>query len=120
MASYETYQDCLAAVQQNGLAISRIPLEFCTPELCLAAVQQNADALLHIDVERWFYGFDGPDFVPGLCLASVQKTLGAFTWICDDGARLLAEEVLESSGSLEAVPEHLLRVVASKLGLMVA
>jgi len=44
--SYEqTYTVCLDAVRRDGLVLSQVSLIHKTPELCLAAVQQNGLAL---------------------------------------------------------------------------
>ena len=43
--SLKTAEICLAAVQDNGLALEFVPDELKTMEMCLAAVQNNAKAL---------------------------------------------------------------------------
>ena len=41
----KTEKICLAAVQQNGVALKHVPREMRTGEICLVAVEQNYEAL---------------------------------------------------------------------------
>jgi len=42
---------CLAAVQQNGNALTCAPLELRKDDICLAAVQQNWNAVVHVPTQ---------------------------------------------------------------------
>lgn len=46
-----TYEICLAAVTQNGLALVLVPDVFRTPQMCLAALNQDRTAIAHMSQE---------------------------------------------------------------------
>ena len=85
---FSTYEGCLAAVQQDGMAIQYVPKPMRTLELCLSAVQRDGCTILYVPDEKrtheiilaslQSYSY-APLFVPPhmrtpeICLAAVQK-----------------------------------------------
>lgn len=47
-----SYDAWLSAVSQDGLLLSRLPAEFATFEMCMAAVKQNGLALKHVTFNK--------------------------------------------------------------------
>ena len=48
--NWSNYEDCLAAVKQDGFALQFVKKQ--TPEICLAAVKENGFALKFINIKQ--------------------------------------------------------------------
>lgn len=67
-----THELCLAAVQQDGWALSVVPKQFKTFAVCLAAVRHTGCALQHV-----------PEATPVLCYAAVRQDGWALQFVPD-------------------------------------
>lgn len=85
-----TYEVCLAAVQEIGIAVGWVPRQHLTDELCLAALRQHPDALHYL----------GPDLRSreDICLAAVRHFGSAL--------RFVPKHVVSLDICLEAVQHY--------------
>jgi hypothetical protein len=89
----QTPELCIAAVQQDGLALEYVKEQ--TPELCLAAVQQNGCALRHVDEQT-----------PELCLAAVQQDGCALEYVKKRTPELCMAAVQQNGHALKFVKKQ--------------
>ncbi len=74
----------LAAVQQAGDVLGRIPEELRSPAVCEAAVRQSPSALRHVPDEL---------MTLGLCLLACAADAGAYIWVPADFRDEVAERL---------------------------
>ena len=119
---FETHEDCLFEVQENGCNLQWVPAELKTPAMCLAAVRQNGNALCHVDTGLWLQGLDDSRYLDLLLPAALQTAPEFFSILCEESQTPeLASAVLQHFGCLTAiVPAYLRADVTRSLGVSVA
>jgi hypothetical protein len=92
-----TPEVCLAAVQNNGYALSYVPKQ--TPEICLAAVRRNGGALQYVVTQT-----------PEICMAAVQATGEALYYVKTQTPEICMAAVRQSGQALEFVKDKTLKL----------
>jgi hypothetical protein len=106
MREYTTLEDCLAAVQEDGIALKYVPEEFKTPEVCLAAVGENLVRAFRIKPDSPLRYVPEECKTPELCLLAVQQD-GAALYFVPGNLRtpeICLAAVREDGEALEFVP----------------
>lgn len=75
-----SYNECLAAVKENGMSLEYVPQQYHTPELCKAAVNQNGYALMYL---KFLDGLSSID-IKGLCVLAIKQYGGPIRHITPD------------------------------------
>ena len=90
---YLTPEICLAAVQQDGMALEYVKEQ--TPEICLAAVQKNEWALEYVK-----------DQTPEICLAAVQQNGFVLKYVKEQTPEICLAAVKQTGDALGYVKEQ--------------
>ena len=95
-----SYEMCLEAVKQNGLALRFVPEEFKTSEICLEAVKEKGWVLEYVPKELR---------TPEICLEAVKQDGLALQFVPNEFITLemCLEAVKEKGHALEYVPKEL-------------
>ena len=96
----ETYEECLAAVTENGWTLQWVPGDLMTPEICLAAVTQNGLAFEYVPEEL---------VTLEICLAAVSQGGKLLRWVPEafKTLEICLAAVTQNGDALWCVPEAL-------------
>lgn len=95
-----TKENCIDAINQNGISLSNVPKEFLTEDLCLYAITQNNDSLCDMELKYRTYN---------MCLSAVAHDEYALEYVPEElrTSELCLCSVLHDGDTLRDVPDEL-------------
>lgn len=108
-----TYEECLAAVRENGLDIDEVPFEFRIEEMCMAAVKENGYAFAEVVRETPYV------VTAGMCDAAVWARSGAIQFVPEKflTLELCIDAVLGDKEALLYIPEEFMTEELCKIAV---